>query len=143
MKKIFIVLMFVLIFFLLFIGCSENQKSSTLPVVSTQPEAKTQQRSISILKMSDLEIIKKSADYLKSCGKSLVFEETKILYENNLELSPICKDRDNQDVLYSGDYLIIYFYPHAQLQEQENILIVYMGEEGKILGFREEKNSQG
>ena len=66
-----------------------------------EPQIKTQQKSISIRKMSDLEVIKKCADYLKSCGKKLTFEETKIIYENNQTSSSICKNKDNRGcVLY-------------------------------------------
>lgn len=143
MKKIFQIPMLILILILLLIGCNKNEKFNQVSGITQDPEIKTQQKSISILNMSDLEIIKRSADYLKSCGKSLVFEETKILYENNLKSSPLCKNKDDEDVYYSGDYLVVHFYPHAEMQEQENILTVYIGEGGKVLGYTEEQSIQG
>lgn len=143
MKKIFQIPMLIIILVLLSLGCNKNDKFSPVSSSGENPEMKTQQKSVSILNMSDLEIIKKSADYLKSCGKSLVFEETKILYENSLKSSPICKDHDNEDVYYRGDYLVIYFYPHNNMQEQENILMVYIDQDGKVLGYTEEKIGQG
>lgn len=143
MKKFLTIPMLILILALLSLGCNSNDKFNPVSGIDESPEMKTQQKSISILNMSDLEIIKKSADYLKSCGRSLVFEETKILYENNLKLSSICKDKDNEDVYYSGDYLIVYFYPHAEMQEQENILMVFIDQDGNVLGYNEEKIGQG
>ncbi len=142
MRKIITIPMLVLILALLFIGCNNNDKFNPVSDIDDNTEIKTQQKSVYILHMSDLEIIKRSADYLKSSGINLAFEETKILYENNPTLSPICKDKDNQDVYYSGDYLKVYFYPHPEIQDQGKILLVFIGEDGKVLGYAEE-DSQG
>ena len=128
----------IIILILLCLGCNNI---NTLHPISTnieEPQVKTQQKSFSIRKMSDLEVIKKSADYLKSCGKKLVFEETKIIYENNQDTSSICKNKDNQDVYYTGEYLVVYFYPHRHMQEQENIIKVFIGADATVLGYMEE-----
>lgn len=141
MKKSFRFLWPALILILLLMSCNKN--SLETPTITLEPEVKAQQKTASILKMSDLEIIKKSADYLKACGKSLVFEETNISFENNLEQTIVCKDNDDEDVYYKGSYLAVHFYPHHQIQEQGNILVVYIGEGGGVLGYSEEQKSQG
>lgn len=94
-----------------------------------------QQRRTSILYISDLEIIKKSGDYLKSCGETLLFEETEINYLSNSEPAKLCKDEKNQDIYYQGDYLVINFYPPYTEETNKDILVVYLAEEGGILGY--------
>ncbi|NLJ67284.1 MAG: hypothetical protein GX340_08250 [Clostridiales bacterium] len=140
MKSVYLTFIPLLIVALLLSGCNKNINPEPVYEGAEVPEAEIQQKSISILNMSDLEIIKKSSDFLKSCGKTLTFEETRIIYENNMDTDILCKNQDNQDVQYKGEYLAIYFYPHAQIQEQENILVVYLGHNGKVLGYREESN---
>ena len=102
MKKNFQIPMLSIILILLLLGCNKYDKFNPVFTGSVEPQVKTQQKSVSIMKMSDLEIIKKSSDYLKSFGKNLVFEETKILYEMNQNLSTICKNKDNEDVYYGS-----------------------------------------
>lgn len=131
-KKIQITLL-IIILVLLFLGCNKNDIYDM-----KEPQIKTQQKSISIRKMSDLEVIKKCADYLKSCGKKLTFEETKIIYENNQTSSSICKNKNNEDVYYTGDYLVVYFYPHSHIEHQESIIKVFISEDGTVLGHMEE-----
>lgn len=140
MKRLYLTFIPLFIVALLLLGCNKNINLKPVYEDVEVPEAEIQQKSISILNMSDLEIIKKSADFLKSCGKTLTFEETRIVYENNINTDILCKNQDNLDVHYKGEYLAIYFYPHAQIQEQENILVVYLGHNGKVLGYREESN---
>ena len=43
--------------------------------------------------------------------------------KNNINTDILCKNQDNLDVHYKGEYLQS-FLPHA-LQEQENILVIY------------------
>ena len=93
--------------------------------------------------MTDLEIIKKSSDYLKTHGKNLVFAETRILYENDIDLSSVCKNMVIEDLYYSGDCLVVYFYPHPEMEKQGEILKVYIGKDGKVLGFTAEETDQG
>jgi len=131
-KKIQITLL-IIILVLLFLGCNKNDIYDM-----EEPQIKTQQKSVSLRKMSDLEVIKKCADYLKSCGKKLTFEETKIIYENNQTSSSLCKNKDNQDVYYTGDYLVVYFYPHSHIEHQEGIIKVFISEDGTVLGYMEE-----
>lgn len=131
-KKIQITLL-IIILVLLFLGCNKNDIYDM-----EEPQIKTQQKSISIRKMSDLEVIKKCADYLKSCGKKLTFEETKIIYENNQTSSSICKNKNNEDVYYTGDYLVVYFYPYSHIEHQESIIKVFISEDGTVLGHMEE-----
>lgn len=137
MKRFCHTLIPIFILILLVSGCNKSNNPNPVWGSTEAPDAEIQHKSISILNMSDLEIIKKSSDFLKSCGKTLIFEETRILYENNLDTNVLCKNKDNKDVSYKGEYLAIYFYPHAKMQEQENILIVYIGDGGQVLGYRE------
>ena len=107
----------IIILILLCLGCNNI---NTLHPISTnieEPQVKTQQKSFSIRKMSDLEVI---------------------IYENNQDTSSICKNKDNQDVYYTGEYLVVYFYPHRHMQEQENIIKVFIGADGTVLGYMEE-----
>lgn len=97
--------------------------------------------STSILNMTDLEIIKKTADYLKSRGETLIFEETEITYFNNETENLVCKDDKGQDVFYQGDYLQIKYYPHPNAEDNKCI-IVFLGEGGKVLGYCKEEISQ-
>lgn len=97
--------------------------------------------STSILNMTDLEIIKKTGDYLKSRGETLIFEETEITYFNNETENLVCKDDKGQDVFYQGDYLQIKYYPHPNAEDNKCI-IVFLGEEGKVLGYCKEEISQ-
>lgn len=136
-KKIRISIL-ILILAVLLLGCNNNDIFHSDSSTIEEPQVKTQQKAVSIRKMSDLEVIKKSADYLKSCGKKLTFEETKIVYENNQNLSSICKNKDNEDVYYSGEYLVVYFYPHSHMEHQEGIIKVFIGEDGTVLGHMEE-----
>ena len=89
--------------------------------------------------MSDLEIIKKSADYLKSCGISLVFEETNILLHMNPQSSLICKNEYGEDISYKDDYLEIQFYPHELIHESGNPLSVFINKDGLVLGYIDNK----
>jgi len=136
-KKIRISIL-ILILAVLLLGCNNNDIFHSDSSTIEEPQVKTQQKAVCIRKMSDLEVIKKSADYLKSCGKKLTFEETKIVYENNQNLSSICKNKDNEDVYYSGEYLVVYFYPHSHMEHQEGIIKVFIGEDGTVLGHMEE-----
>lgn len=129
---------FIIIVMLLLLGCNKNDISHPDSPTIAEPQIKTQQKSVSLRKMSDLEVIKKCADYLKSCGKKLTFEETKIIYENNQTSSSLCKNKDNQDVYYTGDYLVVYFYPHSHIEHQEGIIKVFISEDGTVLGYMEE-----
>ncbi len=136
-KKIQILTLIVILVFL-FLGCNKNNISHSNSSTIEEPQIKAQQKSVSIRKMSDLEVIKKCADYLKSCGKKLTFEETKIIYENNQSPSSICKNKDNEDVYYSGEYLVVSFYPHSHMEHQDSIIKVFIGEDGRVLGHVEE-----
>lgn len=138
MKKFFIIPMLIFLLVLLNPGCKKNEIVNPNPDIEENLEMKTQQKSISILRMSDLEIIKRSSDYLKSFGKNLVFEETEILYKDNPKSSLICKNKDKEDVYYSGDYLVVSFYSPSNMQEEDKILMVYIDEDGKVLGYNEE-----
>lgn len=142
MKKNIILFALILILIPLVISCNEILQSDLSFENEEDIIENGEKESVSIMNMSDLEIIKKSSDYLKSFGKSLVFEETKILYRNNSTSKIICKGDPNggdlKDIFYEGDYLSVYFYPHSKMAEGENILIVYIDDSGKVLGFEEE-----
>lgn len=135
MKSSYKIPILLLIFGFLFLAFSNLKEPS--PVTSTfqDPEIKTQQKNSHLLNMSDLEAIKKSADYLKSLGKDLMFQETEIQYIDNDELSLIFKDNNNEDVYYKGNYLLIHFYPHEQSQDLHESIRVYIGDHGKVLGY--------
>ena len=79
MKRLYLTFIPLFIVALLLLGCNKNINLKPVYEDVEVPEAEIQQKSISILNMSDLEIIKKSADFLKSCGKTLTFEETRIV----------------------------------------------------------------
>lgn len=135
MKIKFQIILLILILNSLILGCNRH-KQSILPYNATdKPEIYTQHSSMLISKMSDLEVIKKSADYMESYGENLIFEETKIEFMNDDGSSPIFINDKNEEVYYIGDYLIINFYSFAQ--EPESILMVYIGENGKVLGHRD------
>jgi len=106
-----------------------------MSIINPQEE-QLKKTSVSLLNMTDLEIIKKTADYLKSRGETLTFQETEINYYHNETESVVCKDDEGRDVVYKGDYLQIKYYPHPDAGGKEQYcIIVFMGEGGKVLGY--------
>ena len=77
------------------------------------------------------EIIKKSTDFLKSCGKTLTFEETRIVYENNINTDILCKNQDNLDVHYKGECLAIYFAPMPKCRNRRTFWLYILDKTAK------------
>ena len=126
-----------ILFILLLSNCSKLS-SSAIQDLSINPtqEEQVKKTSVSLLNMTDLEIIKKTADYLKSRGETLTFQETEINYFHNETESVVCKDDEGRDVVYKGDYLQIIYYPHPDTGgKEQHCIIVFMGEGGKVLGY--------
>ena len=135
MKRLYLTFIPLFIVALLLLGCNKNINLKPVYEDVEVPEAEIQQKSISILNMSDLEIIKKSADFLKSCGKTLTFEETRIVYENNINTDILCKNQDNLDVHYKGEYLAIYFYPHAKYRNRRTFWLYILDKTARCWGI--------
>lgn len=136
-KVYYFIPLFILILALL-LSCTTDDLSKPINRTANNSESRVHQKATSILYMSDLEIIKKSADYIKSIGKNLTFEETKIQYSHSPNPRLLCKNHKGEDIYHSGEYLVIYFYPHAQIQKSENILAIFIGDNGTVLGYMDE-----
>lgn len=133
------------IFFILILSNCSTSSNLTKDNISNTPlqEQYAKQSSTSILNMTDLEIIKKTSDYLKSLGEKLTFQETEIIYGCNETESVIYKDEKGQDVIYKGEYLKIKYYPNPNdKNKQKPCIVVFLGEENKVLGYYKEKPSQ-
>lgn len=141
MKRLYATLVAILTILLLF-SCSSLTETikDGIDDISSNPTQGEDivESSTSILNMTDLEIIKRTADYLKSRGETLMFEETEITYFHNETEKVVCKDDKGQEVPYQGDYLEIKYYPHPNAEDNYCIK-VFLGEGGRVLGYCKEE----
>lgn len=135
MKNNYSIQIFAIVLILFLLGCSHNENFPQSFTATQEPITESQQRISSLLNMSDLELIKKSADYLKSHGENLVFKETQTIYMDSTSLAPIFENSQGEDVYYQGNYLAIHFYPDPQPQKLSEGFIVFIGDKGKVLGY--------
>ncbi|MCM8901034.1 hypothetical protein KVG29_07295 [Caldicoprobacter algeriensis] len=90
-----------------------------------------------IMFMTDLEIIKRATDHLKSHGEKVAFEETEISIHHCDTETVICTDPKGNRITYKGDYLKIVFYPPSKPlnPEYNKCFTVYLDQEGDVLGY--------
>lgn len=133
MKKQHFILVVILL--LTISGC---KMQSTLDIkINNISGEQTMAESKSIFTMSEVEIIQKSAEFLKSKGESVAFRETEItLYHSDCDCI-LCKNTDDEPVYYEGNYLQVKLYPDIDPNNDatEPSFIIFVAENGNVLGY--------
>lgn len=110
--------------------------------VPSPPETDVREGHSTLLFMTDLEVIKKATDYLKSHGEKVAFEETEITLHRCDKETVICEELKGKTITYKGDYLQITLYPPARPPKPDynHCFTVYLDENGNVLGYTRTSN---
>gem|GEM_PF-2764362 len=129
MRPVFKVFALAVLILMICSACSGNVS------LQDSPEDEAEQTHSTIYTLSDLEIIKKSADFLKSHGEKVYFEESMITVLHADEKTPICIGPDEKEVFYQGDYMEVRLYPDPDNGDDPDCTIVYLSDKGNVLGY--------
>ncbi len=120
---------------ILFKTCS--QVTIEDPVTQSEPENIAFHDYTSVAHMDELQIIKRTTDYLKKHGEEVGFFETHMQIHYELEEPAILLTQNGDYIEYGGDYLEVRLYQTPQEREDtcEECFVIYMAENGSILGY--------
>jgi hypothetical protein len=124
---------------LLLAGCSAAM-SINEPKSIPEPGMETLHKKGSVLAMDDLQIIKRAADYLKARGEEVSFQETHMELHFALDGPAILPVANGDYIEYGADYLEVRLYQFNENEHEgenfcQDCLVVYMTEDGGILGY--------
>jgi len=130
-----VVILFLLVVFVV-VSCNDKQFVADKVYPPNEGEEIHEGYS-TILFMTDLEIIKRATDHLKSNGERVAFKETEISIHHCDTETVICTDPKGKSISYKGDYLKIILYPPTKspTSEYNKCFTVYLDREGDVLGY--------
>lgn len=119
-------------------GCAILPQEGLEPPVAADPAPAALQRS-ALLQMDELLIIQRTTDYLRAQGETPVFSETYMRLHDRLE-TPVLIRLQNGFLQVSEDYLEVRLYgnPDGEHASREACYVLYLAEDGSILGYRKE-----
>ena len=93
-------------------------------------------RSSFLTRMDDLKAINIAANYLKSIGETVEFQETYIEYHEAGKSAARLSIAGDETLEYSGDYLEVRLYNSEDPVNHpcEHCTVIYISREGKVLG---------
>ena len=121
---------------LISIRCATLSQEGIAPCVSEVPDPAALHLS-AVMQMDELLIIQRTADYLRARGEAPAFSETYMRLHYNLEAPAVLMLKDGP-LHYAGDYLEVRLYqnPDGELDTCEECYVLYLAEDGHILGYR-------
>ncbi|HHY82673.1 MAG TPA: hypothetical protein GX505_08340 [Clostridiales bacterium] len=136
MKNRNVILLTLILLFIIFAYVSCNAANTQKNTQDQEPHDTAFKGSTFLIRMDDLKAINIAANYLKSLGETVSFQETYIEYHEAGKTAAKISLIGNKTIEYSGDYLEVRLYDSEDPVNHpcEHCTIIYITQDGKILG---------
>jgi hypothetical protein len=132
MKNTFCSLLYIISLAILLWACSSEVSIDNITQPASDLETHTKQSTI--FNLSELEIIKKSADYFKSLGETITFTESLMTILNSEDAPLTFQDSQGKYIQHTGNYMLVKLFKEPDQQEDfTQCYTIYLAEDGSIL----------